>query len=276
MSSVDARKPAEPGRRPCATGSRSRAEPWTNTTAGPLAGACTRRVRPPAGRARAPGRASALARLPWSSTCAAPLTYRQLYVDVTYRLYVAARSALASDARALLAAARALFAERGYADVGTEEIVRARGGHARRALPPLPRQARPLPRRPRADRGRADAPIVARDGGGRPRGGLVAGVRAFLDACGDPALIRIGLLDAPAVLGWEEWRRSATATASAWSRALGGDGRGPVAPPTSHARAPAARRAGRGVDADRHRRRPRRAREQVEGPLLLLINGLRA
>jgi hypothetical protein len=34
----------------------------------------------------------------------------------------------------------------------------------------------------------------------------VTGVRAFLDACTDPAVIQISLLDAPAVLGWHEWR----------------------------------------------------------------------
>ena len=32
------------------------------------------------------------------------------------------------------------------------------------------------------------------------------GYQAFLDACLDPALMRIGLRDAPGVLGWEEWR----------------------------------------------------------------------
>ena len=31
-------------------------------------------------------------------------------------------------------------------------------------------------------------------------------MRAFLDACTDPAVIRISHLDAPAVLGWAEWR----------------------------------------------------------------------
>src|SRR5918999_1731103 len=35
---------------------------------------------------------------------------------------------------------------------------------------------------------------------------LVRGVRAFLDACTDRALIRIALVDAPVVLGWDEWR----------------------------------------------------------------------
>ncbi len=32
------------------------------------------------------------------------------------------------------------------------------------------------------------------------------GVSAFLDACQDPEMVRIGLTDAPAVLGWSEWR----------------------------------------------------------------------
>ena len=30
--------------------------------------------------------------------------------------------------------------------------------------------------------------------------------RSFLDACTDPALAQISLLDAPSVLGWAEWR----------------------------------------------------------------------
>jgi AcrR family transcriptional regulator len=32
------------------------------------------------------------------------------------------------------------------------------------------------------------------------------GLSAFLDACQDPAVIQIALTDAPAVLGWAEWR----------------------------------------------------------------------
>jgi len=35
---------------------------------------------------------------------------------------------------------------------------------------------------------------------------LRAGARLFLDACGEPEVERIILLDAPAVLGWEAWR----------------------------------------------------------------------
>jgi AcrR family transcriptional regulator len=35
---------------------------------------------------------------------------------------------------------------------------------------------------------------------------LHAGAQSFLDACEDPAVQRIALLDAPSVLGWERWR----------------------------------------------------------------------
>jgi len=36
--------------------------------------------------------------------------------------------------------------------------------------------------------------------------GMIAGCNAFLDACLDPAVQRIVLIDALAVLGWERWR----------------------------------------------------------------------
>jgi AcrR family transcriptional regulator len=36
--------------------------------------------------------------------------------------------------------------------------------------------------------------------------GMLAGCNAFLDACLDPAVQRIALIDALAVLGWERWR----------------------------------------------------------------------
>src|SRR6202043_3294893 len=41
---------------------------------------------------------------------------------------------------------------------------------------------------------------------GDPLAALHAGARAFLDACEDPAVQRISLIDAPSVLGWEQWR----------------------------------------------------------------------
>ena len=108
---------------------------------------------------------------------------------------------------ALLAAARALFAERGYAGVGTEEVVR-RAGVTRGALYHHFRDKQDLFR---AVFEQTEAEIVhaigARvDGIADPMELLRTGVRAFLDACGDPVMMRIGVRDAPGVLGWEEWR----------------------------------------------------------------------
>ena len=41
---------------------------------------------------------------------------------------------------------------------------------------------------------------------GGTRGAAGRGRESFLDACIDPAVQRIVLLDAPSVLGWSEWR----------------------------------------------------------------------
>jgi len=107
----------------------------------------------------------------------------------------------------LLGAGRELFAERGYAAVGTEEIV-ARAGVTRGALYHHFADKRDLFRTVHEELEQAlVADIGARITGIEdPWELMVAGVRAFLDACTDPAVMRIALLDAPAVLGWEEWR----------------------------------------------------------------------
>jgi AcrR family transcriptional regulator len=108
---------------------------------------------------------------------------------------------------ALIQAARELFAQRGYAGVGTEEIVQrarvTRGAlyHHFRGKEDLFRAVyeeleRELVEQIAARAGTAADPFEA----------LKAGHRAFLDACEDPAIQRITLLDAPSVLGWEQWR----------------------------------------------------------------------
>src|SRR5829696_105967 len=107
----------------------------------------------------------------------------------------------------LLRVARELFAKRGYADVGTEQIVRA--AHVTRgALYHHFEDKRALFRAVHEQV--ADdllATIAARIAGiTDPWDALETGVRAFLDACTDPAVMRISHLDAPAVLGWAEWR----------------------------------------------------------------------
>ena len=108
---------------------------------------------------------------------------------------------------ALLRAGRELFAERGFAGVGTEEIV-GRAGVTRGALYHHFADKRDLFRTVHEQLEQSlMADIGARIGGIEdPWELMVSGVRAFLDACVDPAVMRIALLDAPAVLGWEEWR----------------------------------------------------------------------
>jgi AcrR family transcriptional regulator len=108
--------------------------------------------------------------------------------------------------RRLVSAARTLFGARGYADVGTEEIVRAAG---------VTRGALYHQFRDKADLFAAvaeeiEAEIAERVAAGAagvdPVGALRSGARLFLDACAEPEVERIILLDAPAVLGWEGWR----------------------------------------------------------------------
>src|SRR5688572_26412367 len=108
---------------------------------------------------------------------------------------------------ALIAVARGLFAERGYAQVGTEEIVRA-AGVTRGALYHHFDGKRDLLR---AVYEQLEAEIATEVAAGVEPGAsmldtLAAGAQLFLDHCMEPEVQRIVLLDAPAVLGWEEWR----------------------------------------------------------------------
>src|SRR6266700_4097739 len=107
----------------------------------------------------------------------------------------------------LIGAATELFAERGYAGVGTEEIVR-RAGVTRGALYHHFADKRDLFRavherlEEQVTRGIAERVAGLTD----PVESMVTGLRAYLDACEDPAVGRITLVEAPAVLGWLEWR----------------------------------------------------------------------
>ena len=180
---------------------------------------------------------------------------------------------------ALVGAARALFAERGYAAVGTEEIV-ARAGVTRGALYHHFADKRDLFRAVHEELEEAlVADIGARIGGiDDPWELMVTGVGAFLDACTEPALMRIALLDAPAVLGWAEWREiDARYGLGLVSFALqNAINRGAVGPqpvrPLAHlligAMAEAAMVIANAED-------PQSARAEVEPPLLALLEGLR-
>jgi AcrR family transcriptional regulator len=109
---------------------------------------------------------------------------------------------------ALVQAARELFAARGYADVATEEIVRA-AGVTRGALYHHFAGKKQLFEAVYEEVERGLVEQIATSAiasAGDPLEALHAGAQAFLDACEDPAVRRIALLDAPSVLGWERWR----------------------------------------------------------------------
>jgi AcrR family transcriptional regulator len=108
---------------------------------------------------------------------------------------------------ALIGAARRLFAERGYANVGTEEIVRE-AGVTRGALYHHFDGKRDLMR---AVYEQLEAELSAEFGtritpGADPITVLREGAETFLDQCLEQEVQQIALLDAPAVLGWDEWR----------------------------------------------------------------------
>ena len=107
----------------------------------------------------------------------------------------------------LVSTARRLFAERGYAGVGTEEIVRSAGvtrgalyhhfaGKAELFAAVFEELEREMAER------LATRALTRSD----PLEALEAGLEMFLHICLEPEVQRIALLDAPSVLGWEAWR----------------------------------------------------------------------
>ncbi len=108
---------------------------------------------------------------------------------------------------ALIKAGRSLFAEYGYAGVGTEEIVRAAGVTRGALYHHFDGKLELLA----AIYEQIESEIAGRVGGSVAPGAnaletLEAGTEMFLDACLEPDVQQIVLLDAPAVLGWERWR----------------------------------------------------------------------
>ena len=109
--------------------------------------------------------------------------------------------------RALLDAGRELFAARGFAGAGQEEIVE-HAGVTRGALAHHFGTKQGLFRAvvESLEGELAEHIATAAMRGDDPMGHLRFGCLAFLDAALDPAVRRIVLLDAPAVLGWQAWR----------------------------------------------------------------------
>ena len=109
-----------------------------------------------------------------------------------------------STRRALLDAARSVFAERGYQGAAAEEIVR-RAGLTRGALYHHFEDKKDLFRAVVDEmEGEIDRRIeeAERAQSGLPEA-VMAGYRVFLDAALDPEMRRTFFLDGPSVLGWE-------------------------------------------------------------------------
>jgi AcrR family transcriptional regulator len=113
--------------------------------------------------------------------------------------------------RALLDAARELFAERGYHEAAAEEIVR-RAGMTRGAMYHHFEDKRDLFRavveeiEAEIDGLVLEAAREALRESGDPLEAWMAGIYASLDVYSRPDVRRIQLVDGPAVLSWEEWR----------------------------------------------------------------------
>jgi AcrR family transcriptional regulator len=110
---------------------------------------------------------------------------------------------------ALVSSARSLFAQRGYAAVSIEEIVRrarvTRGAlyhhfEDKANLFSAVFESVQQDLAARLMKAASSQPDMAKH--------LEIGCHAFLDACTEPDVQRIVLLDGPAVLGWEAWHES--------------------------------------------------------------------
>jgi AcrR family transcriptional regulator len=114
----------------------------------------------------------------------------------------------------LIAAARRLFGERGYAGVGTEEIVREAGvtrGALYHHFGGKEKLLEAVYERIEAESTQRVAEVVLGSEMTSPLAAMRAGIEVFLDDCAKPELQQIVLHDAPAVLGWERWREIAAA-----------------------------------------------------------------
>jgi AcrR family transcriptional regulator len=181
---------------------------------------------------------------------------------------------------ALSAAARRLFTERGYAATSTTEIVE-RAGVTRGALYHHFAAKDELFRavfeqlEGEVTKHVAEEALTSAD----PLEQLRRGTRAYLEACIDPAVQRVVLLDGPSVLGWETWQeieqRYGYGLVLAGVEAAIGAGLISAQPvgPLAHVLFGALTEAGMVVArADE----PRTARAEMEAVMDRLLDGLRA
>jgi len=182
----------------------------------------------------------------------------------------------------LLDIAAELFASRGYAEVGTEDVVR-QAGLTRGALYHHFADKRELFA---AVHERVEQELVAAIGErmaaardtATPVELLIIGMRSFLDACVRPGVLRISLLDGPTVLGWARWRD--VGERYGLGMVIGGlefamqagELRRQDVRPLAHLLLAALSEAAQLIA---HAEHPEQARAEVEPAMLALVNGLR-
>jgi AcrR family transcriptional regulator len=181
---------------------------------------------------------------------------------------------------ALIEAARELFSKRGYAAVGTNEVVQ-RAGVTRGAMYHHFPDKRELFRAVYEETEKALVEdLTARTATIEdPWEALVTGMRFFFDIAGDPKLMQMGLIDGPAVLGWEAWREIGNrygleVTTTALQRAMDA---GVLRPADvtllAHMLLAALGEAGMLLANSEN---PQAERERVEATILIMLEGLRA
>jgi AcrR family transcriptional regulator len=115
----------------------------------------------------------------------------------------------ATTRASLVQAARALFAEHGFAGVGTEAIVAAAGvtrGALYHQFTDKTELFQAVYEAIEEDLALRLGERVAAAGASDPIEVMTLGANAWLDACSEQEVQQIVLLDGPAVLGWERWR----------------------------------------------------------------------
>jgi AcrR family transcriptional regulator len=186
----------------------------------------------------------------------------------------------AEETRALLiSVARQLFGRRGYAAVSTEEIVRT-AAVTRGALYHHFAGKKELFKAVYEEIEQQNMQQVAAAAASEsdPWQQQLAAVGAFLDACKEPIVQQVALVDAPSVLGWEEWHeveeRYGLGLVQTGLQLLiqGGVIEDQPVEPLAHLILGALTEAGMVIA---HADDPERAREEVGAAVVRLLEGLR-
>src|ERR1044072_624734 len=110
---------------------------------------------------------------------------------------------------ALMAAARPLFAERGYAGLGTEELIRAAGVTGGALYPHFAGKRElfeAVYEQVESELTERIATAALGAGPASPLEAMRIGAEMLIAESTEPEVQRIALLDGPSVLGWDRWR----------------------------------------------------------------------